>query len=155
MSDSFVSSLWTLWSPPGSSVQGILQATMLEWVAMSSSTGIFSTQGSNPGLLWLLHCRQSLYRWVTGKTLSCIYFHLKLITVVSRWGCPAFYMLTVTYWLVIRKGACSHAHLCLTTTHRHPASLLPCALYTERQTAKLRPSPKFFCSSCQQRRIHF
>ena len=30
-------------------------------------------------------------------------------------------MLTVTYWLVIRKGACPHAHLCLTTAHRHPA----------------------------------
>ena len=49
-------------NPPGSSVQGILQARTLEWVAMSSSRGSFQprdqTQGSNPGLP---HCRQILY----------------------------------------------------------------------------------------------
>ena len=45
-------------SLPGSSVHGILQARILEWVAMPSSRGIFLTQGSNPGLL---HCRQILY----------------------------------------------------------------------------------------------
>jgi len=43
---------------PGSSVQGILQARILEGVAISFSRGIFSTQGLNPGLL---HCRRSLY----------------------------------------------------------------------------------------------
>ena len=40
------------------SVHGILQATVLEWVAMPSSRGFFLTQGSNPGVL---HCRQTLY----------------------------------------------------------------------------------------------
>ena len=35
-------------SPPGSSVHGILQARILEWVAISSSRG--SSQGSNPRL---------------------------------------------------------------------------------------------------------
>ena len=40
-------------SPPGSSVHGILQARILEWVAIPSSEGIFPTQGSNPSLLWL------------------------------------------------------------------------------------------------------
>ena len=34
-------------SPPGSSVHGILQARILEWVAIFSSRGIFLTQGSN------------------------------------------------------------------------------------------------------------
>ena len=34
-------------SPPGSSVRGILQAAILEWVAISSSRGIFLTQGLN------------------------------------------------------------------------------------------------------------
>ena len=38
---------------------GILQARILEWVAMPSSRGIFPTQGSNPGLL---HCGQILYQ---------------------------------------------------------------------------------------------
>ena len=38
---------------------GILQARILEWVAMPSSRGIFPTQESN----WdLLHCRQILYQ---------------------------------------------------------------------------------------------
>ena len=35
-------------SPPGSSVHGILQARIFEWVAMISSRGIFPTQGWNP-----------------------------------------------------------------------------------------------------------
>ena len=42
---------------PPSSV-GILQARILEWVAMSSSRGIFPTQLSNSGLL---RCRWILY----------------------------------------------------------------------------------------------
>ena len=48
-------------SPPGFSVHGILQARILEWIAMPSSWEIFPTQELNPGLLPLLHCRQSLY----------------------------------------------------------------------------------------------
>ena len=39
-------------SPPGLSVQWILQARILEWLAMPSLQGIFLTQGSNPHLLW-------------------------------------------------------------------------------------------------------
>ena len=42
-------------SLPGSFVHGILQARILEWVAISSSRGIFPTQGSEPRLLCLLH----------------------------------------------------------------------------------------------------
>jgi len=34
-------------SPPGSSLHGISQARILEWVAMPSSRGIFPTQGLN------------------------------------------------------------------------------------------------------------
>ena len=34
-------------SPPGSSVHGILQARILEWVASAFLQGIFPTQGSN------------------------------------------------------------------------------------------------------------
>ena len=40
-------------------VHGILQARMLEWVALLFSRRIFPTQGSNPGLL---HCRQIFYQ---------------------------------------------------------------------------------------------
>ena len=40
-------SLWTLCSPPGSSVHRILQARILEWVVMPSSRGSSQPQGSN------------------------------------------------------------------------------------------------------------
>ena len=45
-------------SSPDSSVRGILQAGILEWVVISISRGVFPTQGLNPSLLL---CRQILY----------------------------------------------------------------------------------------------
>ena len=53
-------------SPPDSSVRGILQARILEWVAMLSSRG----SSKNPCLLCLLHCKLILYHWATGVLLS-------------------------------------------------------------------------------------
>ena len=47
------------YSPSGSSVHGVLQARILEWVAIPYAGGILLTQGSNLGLL---HCRRMLYR---------------------------------------------------------------------------------------------
>ena len=46
------------YSPPRSSVHGILQARILEWVAIPFSRGSSPTQGLN---MSLLHCRQILY----------------------------------------------------------------------------------------------
>ena len=43
------------YSPPGSSVHGILQARMLEWVAMPFSRRASLPMKSNPHLLCLLH----------------------------------------------------------------------------------------------------
>ena len=40
------------YGPPGSSVHGILQVRILEWVALQ---GTFPIQGPNPHLLCLLH----------------------------------------------------------------------------------------------------
>ena len=50
-------------SPPGSSVHGILQARVLEWVAMPSSRG--SSRPRDPTLVSCISCtgRQVLYRW--------------------------------------------------------------------------------------------
>ena len=54
-------------SPPGSSIHGILQARILEWVAISFSRGSSpglpgSSLDPDPGInLSLLHCRQTLY----------------------------------------------------------------------------------------------
>ena len=50
-------------SPPGSSIPGIHQTRILEWVAMS-----FLTQGSNLGLL---HCRRILCHWAIREHLKC------------------------------------------------------------------------------------
>ena len=52
----------TLWdsmdcSPPGSSVNGLSQARILEWLAISFLQGSFPTQGAD---LHPLHCRQAL-----------------------------------------------------------------------------------------------
>ena len=46
-------------SLPSSSVRGILQARVLEWVCHFLFQGIFLTQGLNPDIL---HCRQILYQ---------------------------------------------------------------------------------------------
>ena len=48
-------------SLPGSSVQGILQARILDLGYHALLQGIFLTQGLNPRLLTLLHCRRILY----------------------------------------------------------------------------------------------
>ena len=42
-------------SPPGSSVHGVSQGRILEWITISSSGGIFLTEGSNPSHLHVLH----------------------------------------------------------------------------------------------------
>ena len=52
-------------SQSGSSVCGVLQARILEWVALPFSREISPTQGSNPGLL---HWRRILYHWATNDT---------------------------------------------------------------------------------------
>ena len=49
------------YSLSGSSVHGILQARILEWVAVPSM------DLSDPCLLQLPHCRQIIYHWVTGE----------------------------------------------------------------------------------------
>ena len=54
-------------SPPGSSVHGIFLAGIPKWVAMSYSRASSRYQGSNPGLLCLLHWRLILYCWATRE----------------------------------------------------------------------------------------
>ena len=60
-------------SPPGSSVHGILQARILDWVAISPP-GVFLTQGSNLSLLCLLYWQADslpLRREAPGTNGSC------------------------------------------------------------------------------------
>ena len=71
--------------PPGSSVRGISQARILEWVAIFSSRGIFPTQGSNPHLLHLLHWHMDslLLRHLGSLWLPCLLL-LLLLSHFSR-----------------------------------------------------------------------
>ena len=65
-----------LYSPSGSSVYRIFQARRLEWVAISSSKGIFRTQGLNLCFLPLLHWQvYSLpLRHLAGESLHICFF---------------------------------------------------------------------------------
>ena len=65
---------WTV-SHQGPLSMEILQARILEWVAMPFSRGIFPTQGSNPGLLHLIHRR----RFFTTEPLGKTSFHLNYL----------------------------------------------------------------------------
>ena len=51
-----------------SSVHGIFQARVLEWITISFSRGFFPTQEQNPGLP---HCRQMLYRLSHQGSPAC------------------------------------------------------------------------------------
>ena len=56
------------YSPQGSSVHGISQARILEWVAISFSRGIFSIQESNP---YLLHWQADPLAMSYPESLLC------------------------------------------------------------------------------------
>ena len=59
-------------SPPGSSVHGIVQARILQWVAMTSSRGIFLSQGPNPCLICPLRWQvDSLLLAPSEKSSNC------------------------------------------------------------------------------------
>ena len=59
-----------LCDPMDYAVHGILQARILEWVAVRFSRGSSQTQGLNQGLL---HCRQILYQLSYQKSqIKCI-----------------------------------------------------------------------------------
>ena len=60
-------------SPPGSSVHGDSPGKNTGVACRFFLQGIFPTQGSNPGLLWLLHSRWFLYPWTTGEYFAVIW----------------------------------------------------------------------------------
>ena len=62
----------------GSSVHGIFQARVLEWIAISFSKGIFPTQESNLGLP---HCRQMLYRLSHQRSLLFLVDSVNLVII--------------------------------------------------------------------------
>ena len=66
-----------------SSVHGISQARMLEWLAISFSRESSPTQGSN---LHLLHCTWILYCWATREALlNVVSFFYKSVLPTELW----------------------------------------------------------------------
>ena len=106
-------------SPPGSSVNWVLQARILEWVAMPYSRGVFPNQGSNLCLLNLLYWQAcSLSLLLHGKNGFDIIRKLKgsVIHVIVKWlwtaswTCPSSFfqffthMKYLTFQLSYSKG---------------------------------------------------
>ena len=87
------------WSPPGSSVHGILQARILEWVAIS-----FSRRSSRPRDQTSISCigRQILYHWATWEALK--------LTICTSFQDPTLGELRYWYWLAL--GQCSDKPHC-------------------------------------------
>ena len=123
------------YSPSGSSVHGILQARILEWVAISFSSGFFSTQGLNLGLL---HCRQILYclRHQELQTKSRYQEHC-VISRGSR-GEPVLLSFPASHlilWLMalffVFKPEAEHLPVSLTSTISLSASVIHCLLHLD------------------------
>ena len=114
--------------PPGSSIHGILQARILEWVAISFSRGIFPTQGLNLGLL---HCRQILYHlscqgsWSMATLHQIILSESLLPTAASHFKplCHILIILTVHAVLSHARLPQSCPTLCTPWTVAHQAPL--------------------------------
>ena len=70
-------------SPPGSSVRGISQARLPEWVSISSSRGSSQLRDR----IWV-SCvgRQILYHWATREILSCSVKSINSLTCVKNSG---------------------------------------------------------------------
>ena len=82
------------YSPPCSSVHGISQARILEWVVISSPRGIFPTQGSELCLLHFLHWQANFFSFFfffttapPGKPLKQTDKHTNKDSVVLNAAC--------------------------------------------------------------------
>ena len=91
---------------PGSSVHGILQARILEWVTMPSSRGSFQPKDQTQGLL---HCRWILYHLShQGSSYiyiytECIYLKLKSIwtSYILSHNCKEKHKLKIRAWSIL------------------------------------------------------
>jgi len=76
-------------SPPGSSVHGILQARILEWVAIPSSKGDLSNQGIEPtSLMSPAQAGKFFTTSTTWETLRPPMLETKYLSFRIGWGSP-------------------------------------------------------------------
>ena len=83
------------YSLPGSSVHGIFQVRILEWVAITYSRRIFLTQGSNLHLLCLLHCRRVLH--LVSHQRSLVFNAIR-----RKQECPGLLLLLLSHFSRVR-----------------------------------------------------
>ena len=103
----------TLCDPMDYRDRGILQARILECVAISFSRGIFPTQDSNPGLL---HCRWILYQLSHKGSPRTQYISKNVCEGLEKWRCRGTMAqdfrnenLNITLWILsCRKRFYSH-----------------------------------------------
>ena len=80
-------------SPPGSSIHGIFQARILEWVTISFSREIFPTQGWIPSLAspalagrFFYHCatlEAQLLQWQSLQYINDLIIHYKMLYILN------------------------------------------------------------------------
>ena len=91
-----------LCSPPGSSVHGISQARILEWVAISSPQGIFPTQELNSSLSCFLYwLADSLPLAPLGKPMVVVHLSENLFLLRTSACCSEKLALEYTSHLFI------------------------------------------------------
>ena len=94
-------------SLPGSSVHGILQARILEWVAISFSRGSSQPKDWNLGLL---HCRQFLYHWASREACFINTFLFIVFGPITSWQIDGETVRDFIFWVskITVDGDCSH-----------------------------------------------
>ena len=89
--------LWDPWdcSPPGSSAQGIFQARILEWIAISSSRGSSPPRDRTrisyiAGEFFTIEpSTKSLNLWIWGYAIQPVTFHLWFLQIHVLLACKA------------------------------------------------------------------
>ena len=88
--------LWTArllcpWNSPGKNIRVGCHALL---------QGIFLTQGSNPGLLRLLHCRWILYHWATRKAHRFVIYGSYYVNVFPLYTAWEFLIIN-GHWILL------------------------------------------------------
>ena len=148
------------YSPPVSSVHGILQARMLEYVAISSSKG---SSWSRNGTCLSCIGRQILYHWATGivfKFLLCFYIspidkHSKnCLLIEEHVKPPLLYPVIDETWL-LPWGTC-HTSMCTACkmTVKAPTVLKLSSQGISAFQSQRRTVPKNVQTTVQLRSVH-
>ena len=66
--------------PPGSSVHGIFQARILEWIAISFSRGASQQRDRT-----CVSCRQILYCWASREHMHILKYYFPLWFIIGYW----------------------------------------------------------------------